>query len=259
MAGDDRSGVGCQFEQLVAGVDDITGVQPGLVVANQPVFDGLELEGILVYPLTYQKGTRYPLVVCVHGGPEAHRSNGWLTRYSSPAQVLAARGYAVFFPNYRGSTGRGVEFSKLGQSDTAGKEFDDLVDAVDHLIGTGLVDGDKVGVTGGSYGGYATARVLDMLTPQGKGQRALIVAAPRTGKTLILQNIANSIATPVGLLIAGPTLIEIPSGITFSCFDNLPASLADESAAETTHSTSFGFTPYSCCMKPRIQVSEVEE
>jgi dipeptidyl aminopeptidase/acylaminoacyl peptidase len=63
----------------------------------------------------------------------------------------------VFLPNYRGSTGRGVAFSELGQGDPAGKEFDDLVDAVDHLVAAGLADRSKVGVTGGSYGGYATA------------------------------------------------------------------------------------------------------
>ena len=127
------------------------------VVVRHSARDGLELEGLLVYPIDYVEGTRYPLVILVHGGPEGHRRNGWLTRYSSPAQVFAARGFAAFFPNYRGSTGRGVAFSKLGQRDAAGGEFDDLVDAVDHLIGIGLVDKDKVGVTGGSYGGYATA------------------------------------------------------------------------------------------------------
>ena len=93
----------------------------------------------------------------VHGGPEGHRSNGWLTRYSSPGQLAASRGYAVFYPNYRGSTGRGVAFSKLGQGDAAGAEFDDLIDAVDALVASGIVDNDRVGITGGSYGGYATA------------------------------------------------------------------------------------------------------
>jgi len=119
--------------------------------------DGLELEGILIRPLDGSTARPAPLVMVVHGGPEGHRRDGWLDRYSSPAQVLAARGYAVFFPNYRGSTGRGVEFSKLGQADAAGAEFDDLVDAVDHLIEIGVADENRVGVTGGSYGGYATA------------------------------------------------------------------------------------------------------
>ena len=119
--------------------------------------DGLELEGLLIRPLDEQAGTRYPLVLIVHGGPESHNTNGWVTSYSRPGQALAAKGFAVFYPNYRGSTGRGVEFSKLGQADYAGKEFDDLIDAIDHLVAEGLVDKDRVGVTGGSYGGFASA------------------------------------------------------------------------------------------------------
>ncbi len=126
-------------------------------VVSHTARDGLRLEGILYRPLDEQPGKRYPLILAVHGGPEAHRRNGWLTSYSGPGQIGAANGYAVFYPNYRGSTGRGVAFSKMGQGDYAGKEFDDLVDAVDHLIEIGLVDRDKVGVTGGSYGGFATA------------------------------------------------------------------------------------------------------
>ena len=126
-------------------------------VAQYEARDGLELEGILIYPLDQEPGQRYPLILSVHGGPEAHDRNGWLTGYSAPGQVAAARGMAVFYPNYRGSTGRGVAFSKTSQADATGPEFDDLVDAVDHLIGIGLVDQDKVGITGGSYGGYASA------------------------------------------------------------------------------------------------------
>jgi dipeptidyl aminopeptidase/acylaminoacyl peptidase len=119
--------------------------------------DGLELEGILIYPLNYVEGRRYPTIMYVHGGPESHETNGWLTSYSRPGQVAAARGFAVFYPNYRGSTGRGVEFSMLGQADAAGKEFDDLIDGVDHLIELGVTDPEAIGVTGGSYGGFASA------------------------------------------------------------------------------------------------------
>lgn len=126
-------------------------------VVKHKARDGLELQGILIRPLDEQPGKRYPLILAVHGGPESHVPQGWVTQYANPGQVAAARGFAVFYPNYRGSTGRGIKFSKLGQADAAGKEFDDLVDAVDHLIGTGLVDGKKVGITGGSYGGYASA------------------------------------------------------------------------------------------------------
>ena len=119
--------------------------------------DGLQLEGLLVRPLDEQSGQRYPLILTVHGGPEAHHRNGWVTTYSNPGQMAAARGFAVFYTNYRGSTGRGVQFSKRSLGDPAGKEFDDLVDAVDALIEMGLVDRDRVGITGASYGGYATA------------------------------------------------------------------------------------------------------
>ncbi len=119
--------------------------------------DGLEIEGLLIRPLDEVEGQRHPLVLTVHGGPEAHYSHGWLTSYSTPGQVLAARGFAVFYPNYRASTGRGVAFSKLNHGRPAAEEFDDLVDGVDHLIDIGLVDGDRVGITGGSYGGYASA------------------------------------------------------------------------------------------------------
>ena len=126
--------------------------------------DGIEIDGILIYPLDYKKGTRYPLIMTVHGGPESHDKDGWITRYSRPGQLAAAQGYAVFHPNYRGSTGKGVEHSKLGQNDYAGKEFNDLVDFKNHFVEIGLVDEKKVGITGGSYGGYASAWGATKLT-----------------------------------------------------------------------------------------------
>lgn len=147
------------------GVERLTDSNPWLAdvaLARQEVVryaarDGLEIEGILVYPLDYREGRRYPLILNVHGGPEAHYSNGWLTSYASPAQHSAGEGYFTFFQNYRGSTGRGVEFSQLSFGRPAMEEFDDLVDGIDYLVEQGMVDGDRVGITGGSYGGYATA------------------------------------------------------------------------------------------------------
>jgi dipeptidyl aminopeptidase/acylaminoacyl peptidase len=119
--------------------------------------DGLDLQGLLVWPLDYREGQRYPLVIFVHGGPESHRSNGWLTSYSQQTQVMVGEGFFSFVPNYRGSTGRGVEFSKLDQHGYARPEFDDIVDGKKHLVSQGLVDADRVGITGASYGGFATA------------------------------------------------------------------------------------------------------
>lgn len=117
--------------------------------------DGREIEGILIHPVAAPEGS-LPLITVVHGGPEAHYDNGWLTGYSSPGQLAAGRGYAVFYPNYRGSTGRGLEFAMSSQGDPGGKEFDDIIDGIDYLIENYNIDRSRVGVTGGSYGGYAT-------------------------------------------------------------------------------------------------------
>ncbi|NOX60013.1 MAG: S9 family peptidase, partial [Planctomycetes bacterium] len=119
--------------------------------------DGETIEGILIRPLNEKSGVRYPLILDVHGGPESQVQFGWSSRYASPGQMAASQGIAVFRPNYRGSTGRGVAFAKAHQGDYGGKEFDDLIDGVDHLVKMGLVDNDRVGITGGSYGGFATA------------------------------------------------------------------------------------------------------
>ncbi|AKM06250.1 alpha/beta hydrolase family protein [Pelagerythrobacter marensis] len=119
--------------------------------------DGQEIEGVLIEPVGSIPRGGAPVIFDVHGGPEAHESNGWQTYYSSPGQVAAGRGYAVFMPNYRGSTGYGTAFSKQHQGDYAGKEFDDLVDGKRALVEAGIADPDRVGLTGGSYGGFATA------------------------------------------------------------------------------------------------------
>lgn len=119
--------------------------------------DGVEVEGILMYPLGFQEGQRYPLIIVVHGGPESHYNNGWLTGYGSWGQLMSRKGYFVWFPNYRSSTGRGIEYAKDDHGDLAGTEFDDQVDAIDHFVERGWVDRDRVGLGGGSYGGYAGA------------------------------------------------------------------------------------------------------
>ncbi|GGD44886.1 prolyl oligopeptidase family serine peptidase [Erythrobacter arachoides] len=119
--------------------------------------DGTEIEGVLIEPVGGVPAGGAPLILNVHGGPEAHDSNGWSTNYSSPGHVAAGEGYAVFRPNYRGSTAYGSAFSRQHQGDAAGVEFDDLVDAKRALVAAGIADADRVGVTGGSYGGYATA------------------------------------------------------------------------------------------------------
>lgn len=119
--------------------------------------DGVRVEGVLVTPSGDAPQGGWPLIMTVHGGPEAHDSNGWVTGYSRPGHIGAGQGFAVFYPNYRGSTGRGELFAKLDHQDGPGEEFNDLIDAIGALSEAGIVDPDKVGITGGSYGGFASA------------------------------------------------------------------------------------------------------
>ncbi len=119
--------------------------------------DDWTIEGVLTYPLDYKEGQRYPLVLQIHGGPEGVSLNGWTTGAGYPVQVLAGEGYFVLQPNYRGSGGRGVAFSKADHDDLGGKEFEDVLAGVDTLIERGFVDGERVGTGGWSYGGYFSA------------------------------------------------------------------------------------------------------
>lgn len=119
--------------------------------------DGLMVEGVLVLPIGYEEGTRYPMVIVAHGGPESHYSNGWLTTYSGWGHLLAARGIMSWYPNYRSSTGYGVTFCKHDHGDPMGKEFDDHLDAIAHFDKRGMIDRSRVGIGGGSYGGYTAA------------------------------------------------------------------------------------------------------
>lgn len=118
--------------------------------------DGVRVDGVLITPQGRAPRGGWPLIMTVHGGPEAHDSDGWLTSYSDPGHIGSGAGYAVFYPNYRGSTGRGQEFARRHQNDYAGREFDDLVDAIGALAEDGIIDRERVGITGGSYGGYAS-------------------------------------------------------------------------------------------------------
>jgi len=119
--------------------------------------DGQQVEGVLVLPIDGVPDGGAPTIMNVHGGPEAHESNGWITAYSKPGQVAAGQGYAVFLPNYRGSTGYGVDFAKQHQGNYTDPEFRDIVDAKKALAAEGITDSDRTGITGGSYGGYASA------------------------------------------------------------------------------------------------------
>lgn len=119
--------------------------------------DGLRIEGVLVYPLGFEEGRRYPLVVGVHGGPESAIRNGWHSGHSYLSQLLAHRGTLFLLPNYRGSAGRGTGYLLADHGDPVGAEFQDVLDGIQHLVDRGMVDKARVGIMGGSYGGYFSA------------------------------------------------------------------------------------------------------
>jgi dipeptidyl aminopeptidase/acylaminoacyl peptidase len=116
--------------------------------------DGLEITGMLMLPVDYQAGRRYPSIVQIHGGPESAYLDGWLTNYVAWGELLAAKGFVVFSPNYRGSVGRGVAYAKADHKDLGGKEFEDVLDGLDYLAREGYIDRARVGIGGFSYGGY---------------------------------------------------------------------------------------------------------
>jgi dipeptidyl aminopeptidase/acylaminoacyl peptidase len=114
--------------------------------------DGLEIEGWLLKPPGFAPTRRYPLVLQVHGGP--HGQYGWA--FFHEFQVLAAAGYLVFYLNPRGSDGYGEEFKHMVVRDWGGRDYEDLMSALDQLIERGFVDTHRMGIAGGSYGGFMT-------------------------------------------------------------------------------------------------------
>jgi dipeptidyl aminopeptidase/acylaminoacyl peptidase len=119
--------------------------------------DDLMIQGVLIKPVGYVEGSRYPLIVQIHGGPEAASLQEWQGSWSRWGQLLAGAGYAVLLPNYRGSTSRGTGFIMANMGDMMGKEWEDILSGVDYLIQQGIADPERIGIGGWSYGGYTSA------------------------------------------------------------------------------------------------------
>ncbi len=131
--------------------DELVGMKP----ISFPGGDGLAIHGYLSLPKGVEP-KNLPTVLVVHGGPWARDDWG----YDPEAQFLCNRGFAVLQVNYRGSTGYGKKFLHAGDREWGGKMLDDMVAGVDWAVAQGYSDKDKLGVYGGSYGGYATLAAL---------------------------------------------------------------------------------------------------
>ena len=120
--------------------------------------DGKTVGGILIKPVGYQPGTRYPLIVAIHGGPASADVLGFNGGYG--AQTYAGAGYAVLMPNYRGSTNYGEKHKTDIVGNYFQKGYEDIMTGVDHLISQGIVDSTKMGVLGWSAGGHWSNWIL---------------------------------------------------------------------------------------------------
>ncbi len=123
------------------------------VVAWQSA-DGAAIEGVLTYPLDYEAGQKYPLIAQIHGGPKGRAVNTLRNYYQSP--VWSAEGYFTLQPNFRGSEGYGNAFAVANRRDLGGGDFQDIMAGVDWCVEAGFADPEKLGIMGGSYGGYMT-------------------------------------------------------------------------------------------------------
>ncbi|HEV8305016.1 MAG TPA: S9 family peptidase [Gemmatimonadales bacterium] len=116
--------------------------------------DGASVEGILVYPVGWDRARRYPLIVQLHGGPASASQNSFSGSYGTYTHVLAGKGYAVLQPNYRGSTGYGEAFQTAIAGNYWPLAAEDILAGVDTLIGRGIASPDSLGMMGWSAGGH---------------------------------------------------------------------------------------------------------
>lgn len=134
-------------------------------------FDGTLISAVLTMPFNLKRDGSAPAIVIPHGGPTGQSLDG----FSRAATLFASRGYLVIQPNFRGSTGYGRAFQEANRNDLGGGDLKDVLSAKDFLVATGFVDGKRVGITGGSYGGFMTLMAI------GKAPTAFAAAVQQFG------------------------------------------------------------------------------
>lgn len=137
-----------QFTSLNKSFDSAVLLKPEIF--RYKSFDGLEIEAALLKPGGYDGKSRLPLITLIHGGP----TGAWESSIEAWGQLLAARGYAIFYPNIRGSIGYGETFIESNRGDWGGNDFKDVMAGIDFLLSEGIADPERLGIGGWSYGGY---------------------------------------------------------------------------------------------------------
>ncbi len=118
--------------------------------------DGVPVQGWIIKPPGFDPDIKYPLILEIHGGPHGMYAEAFMHEF----QLLAANGYVVLYTNPRGSSGYGEEFTRDSHTRWGEADMPDLMAAVDHVVALGYIDESRMGVTGGSYGGYMTLWVI---------------------------------------------------------------------------------------------------
>ena len=118
--------------------------------------DGFDMDGVITYPPDFQQGRKYPLVLYIHGGPRSTSKEA----FSARSQLLAAQGWIVFEPNYRGSDNHGGKFMSAIQNDAGAGPGRDVISGIEQLKSRGIVDEQRLAVSGWSYGGYMTTWMI---------------------------------------------------------------------------------------------------
>ena len=126
--------------------------------------DGMEIEGVLLKPVGYEAGKRYPLLTVAHGGPSGAFVNNYRVGGLEGGQLYAGEGWAVFYPNPRGSTNYGEKFVRANINDWGGGDYRDIISGIDALVERGIADPDRLAHIGWSYGGYMTAWMITQTT-----------------------------------------------------------------------------------------------
>ena len=122
--------------------------------------DGMEIEGIVIYPVGYDRSKRYPTVALIHGGPSGVWTESFPSSWGNFGHVWAGNGWVVFYPNVRGSSAYGEKFLLSNVRDWGGGDYQDIQTGLDNLVAKGIADPDRLAQSGWSYGGYMTAWTL---------------------------------------------------------------------------------------------------
>ena len=151
-------------------------------------FDGMEIEGLLTYPLNYEAGKKYPFILNIHGGPAGVFSENFIAVSGIyPLAALAENDIFILRPNPRGSNGYGLKFREANHRDWGGGDYKDLMAGVDYAISKGWVDANKMGVMGWSYGGFMSSWIV------GHNNRFKVASIGAPAVDLVTQDLTDDI------------------------------------------------------------------